>query len=247
MRLAIISDIHGNDLALTTVLSDLKQTTVDQMVCLGDAIQGGPQPAQVVAHLRELGCPIVMGNADAWMLTGIETGAEKFSEERRIKNEAIRQWQLTQLSTADQEFINAFKPTLTIPISSDRHLLCFHGSPKSFDDIIFPDTPIENVREFLGQPGPHWLCGGHTHLQQIRRWGNGFFFNPGSVGYAYSHDQTEDDFRADPWAEYALLTVEGQHISLEFRKIPIDTATLIQIHKDSGRPYGDDAAFIYRP
>ena len=42
------------------------------MVCLGDAIQGGPQPAQVVSRLKELACPVVMGNADAWLLTGVE-------------------------------------------------------------------------------------------------------------------------------------------------------------------------------
>ena len=70
MKIAIISDIHGNAFALDTVLGDLKREPVDQIVCLGDAIQGGAQPAQTVARLRELGCPVVMGNADAWLLSG---------------------------------------------------------------------------------------------------------------------------------------------------------------------------------
>jgi predicted phosphodiesterase len=54
MKTAIISDIHGNCVALGAVLRDWKEDTIDQIVCLGDAIQGGPQPAQVVARLREL-------------------------------------------------------------------------------------------------------------------------------------------------------------------------------------------------
>ena len=69
MRLAVISDIHGNCFALDAVLADLRADLepVDATVCLGDAIQGGPQPAETVARLRELGCPVVMGNADAWL------------------------------------------------------------------------------------------------------------------------------------------------------------------------------------
>jgi predicted phosphodiesterase len=64
MKIAILSDMHGNALALEAVLEDMHLAYVDQIVCLGDAIQGGPQPAQVIAHLRTLGCPVVMGNAD---------------------------------------------------------------------------------------------------------------------------------------------------------------------------------------
>ena len=52
------------------------------------------------------------------------------------------------------------------------------------------------------------MCGGHTHLQQIHQLGDTLFFNPGSVGFAYSHQQPEDHFKASPWAEYAVLTYE---------------------------------------
>ncbi len=65
MRIAVISDIHGNFVALEAILKDISHQFVDQMVCLGDAVQGGPQPAQVVNRLRELACPVVMGNADS--------------------------------------------------------------------------------------------------------------------------------------------------------------------------------------
>src|SRR4029079_1573854 len=105
MRIATISDMHGNNIAFDAVLADLQGQSVDQIVCLGDAIQGGPQPAEVVARLRDLGCPVVMGNADAWLLTGEETGAEPIAPERLRKMSEIRTWSLAQLSAGDQGFI----------------------------------------------------------------------------------------------------------------------------------------------
>ena len=51
MRIAVMSDIHGNCVGLDAVLGDLQAQAVDQIVCLGDAVQGGPQPAQVVGRL----------------------------------------------------------------------------------------------------------------------------------------------------------------------------------------------------
>ena len=82
MRVAVISDIHASRIALDKVLEDLERHPADQMVCLGDAIQGGPQPAEVVRRLRELGCPVVMGNADAWLLSGVETSANETIQNR---------------------------------------------------------------------------------------------------------------------------------------------------------------------
>jgi predicted phosphodiesterase len=70
MKTLVFSDIHGNALALDAMLEDVRGESFDGMVCLGDAIQSGPQPAETVSRLRELGCPVVMGNADDWLLTG---------------------------------------------------------------------------------------------------------------------------------------------------------------------------------
>jgi putative phosphoesterase len=245
MRIAILSDMHGNCVAFDAVLADLRQHPAERIVCLGDAIQGGPQPAQVAARLRELGCPVVMGNADAWLLTGVESGAEQISDERLRKMQAIREWSLAQLSDADREFIASFQATVEIPLNDELSLLCFHGSPASFDDVILPQTPEEDFQRYLGAYAAHILSGGHTHMQQIRRIGDSFFFNPGSVGFAYSHAQSEEDFRADPWAEYAVLTVEAGRTRLEFRRAPFDVAELVRVYRTNGRPHAEDAARQY--
>jgi predicted phosphodiesterase len=242
MRIAIISDIHGNCFALDAALADIHDAAIDQIVCLGDAIQGGAQPAETAARLRELGCPIVMGNADAWLLTGEETDAAHPATEPM---RATREWSLAQLSGADRAFISGFQPTIALALGDGRDLLCFHGSPHSFDDIILPETPEEDFQRFLGGFGATALTGGHTHLQQIRRLGDALFFNPGSVGRAFDRRQPEETFRYDPWAEYAILSYSDSRLGLEFRRLPLDTQALAEIILRSGQPYAEKNAAQY--
>lgn len=246
MRIGIISDIHGNCVALDAVLENIKQTGVDQIVCLGDGVQGGPQPVEVVARLQELGCPVVMGNADDWLLTGVASDAEAISEERSVRLDAVREWQLTRLSPSDLDFIRTFQPTVQIELDGERTLLCYHGSPKSFDHVILPQTPDEEVHGYLEPHEPMIYTGGHTHMQFIRHFGRTFHFNPGSVGVAYRHDQPDDHFRLDPWAEYALLSSSSGTLSLEFRRIPFDVGQLISVYRASGRPFANSSIAEYR-
>ncbi|MEP7292259.1 MAG: metallophosphoesterase family protein [Chloroflexota bacterium] len=248
MKIIVISDIHGNAYSLAYLLPELRREVADQIVCLGDAVQGGAQPAETVALLRELACPVVMGNADAWMLTGVETDGGTIPESRKQRLNAVRDWSLSQLSEDDRAFIAAFQPTVEIPLGDGRNLLCFHGSPTSFDDILLPSTPDADFDAQLAPYQPSILTGGHTHMQQIRRIGAGesFFFNPGSVGFAYTHYQPDGSFHADAWAEYAVLTVQNGRIGLEFRRVPYDAATLIEIYRSSGRPHADEALEQYQ-
>lgn len=241
MRILIFSDIHGNAVGLDAMLADVKDKGIDRMVCLGDAIQGGPQPAQVVQRLRELDCPIVMGNADAWLLSGVETGHESISDDRLKTMNKVRQWSLTQLSDQDRAFIAGFQPTVELTLDTGFTVLAYHGSPKSFDDVILPDIAFDTLTGYLADHNAEVYCGGHTHVQFMRRLGAGpqVHFNPGSVGLAYSHHQPSDNFRLDPWAEYAILDVHHGHFALAFHRVPYDVAALITVYQASGRPYAD--------
>ncbi len=231
MRMAIIADIHGNCVAFDAVLADVRAHAVDQIVCLGDAVQGGPQPAEVVARLRDVGCPVVLGNADAFLLTGSD-GNESVPPQQQ----AVQEWSLAHLSEADRAFISAFQPTVEILLPENRRLLCFHGSPTSFDDLIFPEMPEEEVRYLLGACLPAILTGGHTHLQQLRRLDDALFFNPGSVGYVYNIRAPGGDAHADPWAEYAILSADERRFSIEFCRVSFDVAEWKRITLASGIP-----------
>jgi putative phosphoesterase len=242
MRIAVISDIHGNCLALDAALADLRQQHVDQIVCLGDAIQGGAQPAATVQRLRGLACPIVMGNADAWLLSEANDVGEPTSPQQR----EVRLWSLAQLSDADQAFIADFQPTVEVALDGGQRLLCFHGSPTSYNDIVQPDTSNSEWLRVLGPYAPAIMAGGHTHTQQMRRVGDGLFFNPGSIGVAYNILAPEAQRRMDAWAEYAILTSAAGSQSIEFRRVPYDVDQLIQIIAGSGRPHADDMIAEYR-
>ncbi len=247
-RLAVISDIHGECFALEQVLQDIRNQGIEQIVCLGDALQGGSQPAETLAQLRDLNCPVVMGNADAWLITGQETSPE---EETSEKQREVRAWSLAQLSENDVAYVRQFSPTIEIPLVNGKTLLCFHGSPRSFDDIILPETADETVRQLLGGFDATLLTGGHTHTQQLRRLGVGasWYFNPGSVSLAYNwglSDLETGRMKIDPWADYAIVSCEGGSFGITFRHVPFDVDKLVRIIRASGRPYADDAIALYQ-
>lgn len=242
MRIAVISDIHGNCVALDAVLADIREQRVDQLVCLGDAIQGGAQPAETVARPRALACPVVMGNADARLLTGEETGTKAITERRA----AVRAWSLSQLSAEDRAFIGSFQPVITLELGPGRRLLCFHGSPTSFDDVILPKTPDDEAVRLLQPRDGQILTGGHTHRQQVRSLGTALFFNPGSVGFPHIPPRPDGAAPIDPWAEYAVVGAPDEgRFALEFRRVPYDVAALRHSYETSGRPFADEEMARY--
>jgi putative phosphoesterase len=239
LRVAVLSDIHGNCVALDAVLSDILRESVDKVVCLGDAVQGGSQPAETVSRLRGLGIPTVMGNSDSWLLTGENTSATEQVSEAQT---AMRGWSLAKLTKDDLDFIRQFKSIITLTLENES-LVCFHGSPKSFDDLIWPTTAEENFVNLMSGYGNSMLCGGHTHLQQLRRFKDSFYFNPGSVGFSFDHSQTGEDLRADAWAEYAVVSSDKKGSGIEFRRVPFDAKEWISVTTRSGSPNADR---IYR-
>lgn len=233
MRIAVISDIHGNCVALDAVLTEIRTSEVDRIVCLGDAIQGGPQPKETVERLRSIGCPIVMGNSDDWLIKEESDFREPTSQEVRD----VRKWTISKLNSTDLAHLRSYQSTVKIPLDSDITLLCFHGSPLSYDDVLLPDTPKEDWDKLLGPFSPAIMTGGHTHMQQMRRVREGLFFNPGSVGFAYDSFLPPGKMELDPWAEYVILSYDRKRLHVEFRRAPFDEKLLIKIIGESGRPH----------
>lgn len=196
MPYALISDIHGNATALEAVLAELAAFGIDDGVVLGDVAQGGDDPAGVLDRLAELGWPVILGNADAWLL-------DESVEVTDAAAVAKRGWTLGQLEERHLAQIGAFHPTY-----ERDGLLAFHGSPRDFDDILFPDTDDLSPWQV---DGFDLLAGGHTHFQWTTRIGDAVYVNPGSVGVPVYR---WNDRRPLPHAEYAI--VDGR--SVEFRR-----------------------------
>lgn len=240
-RIAIFSDIHGNGVALDAALADIRRHEPDRMVCLGDAVQGGSEPARVVEILQSLDCPVVMGNADSWILSG--------ESKEQLPDAAleVREWTRGQLGENGLEFVAGFAPTVRIGVSGGRSLLCFHGSPHSFDDVFLPETPEEKLWTALKDEKANIFSGGHTHLQWTTSSNGLVFLNPGSVGVAYNRNHSKETFYIYPFAEYAIVHCSDDQIAVEFCQVPFDVDELEQVTVSSGKPYADRDANRYRP
>ena len=234
MRLALLSDQHGNDVAFRAALEDVERLGVEDIVCLGDVAQAGPEPAQTLDRLAALDCETVLGNSDAFLLD-VPTDSPEPVTERQLE---VRDWTLSQLDTTHLEQIASFAPVLGRELDGVSLLLC-HGAPQSYDDVLLPELGGEALEPFLGHDAA-LLAGGHTHLQWTRRIGDALYANPGSVGISY--DRHADPFVVRPLAEWALVTAVEGAVAVEFRQVPYRVEDVTAATKRSGRPYAADWA-----
>src|SRR5215468_10039807 len=135
MRLALISDQHGNDVAFRAALEDIERIGVDDIVCLGDVAQGGAEPAPTLDRLAALGCRTVLGNADALLLE-VPTDSPEPVTEQHLE---VREWTLAQLTESHVEQIRSFAPVVRLRLEG-LSMVFFHGSPRSYDDVLLPES-----------------------------------------------------------------------------------------------------------
>jgi putative phosphoesterase len=231
LRLALISDLHGNLPAFEAVLAELDTQPVDEVVCLGD-VAVGPYPMETIARLRDLRCPVVQGNWDDWLAHGIpELGGENGSI---LVDQG--HWWGAQLSAGDRAYLDALPLTLEVEFDGGP-LYCFHGSPHSHTDAITPETDDERLESFLGERQEAFLAGGHTHIQFARPYGRSIFVNPGSVGLPFDHWPPRGATPVLPWAEYAVLESRDGEIAVELRRVGYDVQALLDATLASGVPH----------
>jgi predicted phosphodiesterase len=236
--LALVSDIHGNDVALAAVVAELARLGIERVVCLGDVVQGGPQPAEVLDALAALGWPVVLGNSDDFLLRLPEQSEEPVTA-RQLE---IRAWTLARLEPRHMGQMASWPTTLDLELEGGLDLRAFHGSASSYEHVVLPETPDWEAEQVLGGSGVDVLAGGHTHLQWARWIDGALYVNPGSVGAPYDRHQPADDFRFTPVAEYAVLTGGG----VEFRRIPFDLEAFVDAGIAGGQPYAEEVQGRWR-
>ena len=230
MRIGLIADIHGNLVALESVLRELKREQVDRIICLGDVAALGPQPHEVIERLRELNCPVVMGNTDDWYLQPLPEGDDELRE--------LAGWGLQQFTDADLDYLRSFQPVIEMTLDTDKTLLCSHGSPRSYNDVIASTTDASEVRSMFAGYQAWIMVGGHTHVQMLRRYEQAFLINPGSVGLPAVGPDREGLPRNKNvhWAEYAIITLHNGQVSVDLRRTPLDIPAVLQAGYASGMP-----------
>jgi putative phosphoesterase len=232
MRISLISDLHGNLVALESVLADIEKSSIDSIICLGDIATIGPQPNEVIAKIRELSCPRILGNHDAALLE-----PQRQAEFQIAPNLAPTiEWCLKKISKDDLEFLGAGKPVLEIPIEGVK-LFCYHGSPLSNVDQTLATTPPDEMERFFAGLEADIYIGGHTHIQMMRQFKGKLVINPGSVGSVFQTAYTPGSSPVLlPWAEYAILEIKDRNISVDLRRIQYDVDKLNRIVIESDLP-----------
>lgn len=236
MRIGIVSDIHGNAVALDAVLQELLEEPLDEIVCLGDVAAFGPEPGRCLEKVKALEGPVVLGNTDEWLLNPKAAEAEL---KQGSKTEESVRWGGTQLSKSQHAYLKTFQPTVELELEDGQSLLCFHGSPRSHMDIILASTPQDEVDGMLKGHRARWMAGGHTHEQMLRRVGQIAMVNPGSVGLPRER-LADGKVRHPPWAEYALIEVKDGRWRLSLRRALLRVKDVIQAALESDMPHAQD-------
>ena len=247
MRVALISDVHGNRVALDAVLADIARQGVDVTVCLGDIALSGPRPGECVQRVRALGGPVVMGNCDQLVL---DLRAEGVTPERERGYArfhpwvlAIDLWSAQALAVEDAAWLAALPMAARVELGPGATLLCAHGSPSSYRQRLTPDMPEDALRAALHgaerERGLAALASGHTHFAMVRALDGLTIINPGSVGLPIAKDTAGASRNPADYAQYAIVAWEDGALSVEPRRIEVDEASVRADATASGMPYTD--------
>jgi predicted phosphodiesterase len=217
-RIAVLSDIHGNAVALEAVLGDVARAKPDAVLVAGDLVLNGPDPSLVVDVLRGLvddGALVIAGNTDVavadfdfaaafpWMTDGVPDAIVDASE-----------WAHDDLGAERLDWLRRLPSERRWRADDDTLVLVCHASPGSqtagFDQNLDPSVTIERVARTDARV---ILCG-HTHLPEVRDLGWKIIVNDGSAGYV---------FDGDPSASWALVDIVAGEVTTEIRRTAFDT------------------------
>jgi predicted phosphodiesterase len=212
------------------VLADLQHTQVDHLICLGDIASLGPQPREVIALLRQLQIPIIMGNHENYLLNPHLTE----SHHPWLRDSEL--WCLSQLTAEDLNYLRSFPAQLSYDIGQNGSVLCFHGSPRSNEEFLYPTASPELLDGVFAGYSAHLFVGGHTHVQTVRQHKGVTFLNPGSVGMPFEFPRRGSEQHGLRRAEYAIVDMTAAGLEISLRQLPIDFDYLAQITRASGLP-----------
>jgi putative phosphoesterase len=221
-RIALISDLHGNEVALEAVTKDIAGSGVDTTVCLGDVATLGPNPRGVLSMLRGMRCACVMGNHDDFLLSPELVRAYT---DIPIVVSAI-DWTRTEVSSEDLDHVKTFVRELEIPLEGGTTLFLFHGSPRSNVEDLLATTPPDELETLLAGRRATVMAGGHTHVQMLRQHRGVLVVNPGSTGMPFREYVGGGPPTLMPHAEYAIVESKNGNVTVELRRVGLDRKQL---------------------
>jgi predicted phosphodiesterase len=230
VRIALLSDIHGNAVALDACLADLADMGgADRIVAAGDLCMDGPRPRKVLERLRDAGAKAVRGNTDR--MIALDDAALYAPDER-----AAIQWQREVLGPQWTAWLGTLPATLTFGEGPDGLLVC-HATPQRDDEHVWPDAAPEQLERIIWGVVQRTIAFGHLHVPYVRTWRDRTFVNVASAGLPKD---------GDPRAHYALLTQQPGGWSVRLRRVAFDVERVARQLRKSGIPGVDERIAVLR-
>ena len=224
MKIGILSDIHGNNVALKTVLEEVEQAGVDELFVLGDFVGYYYNPHEVLAQLAPYTTTMVRGNHETMMEGSLRS--EETKEKVRAKYGSGVAHALAKLAPEQVSELLALPEMVKVTRDGVTFTLC-HGSPWDNDEYIYPDAS-EDILKRVAFEGTNFVLLGHTHRPFMYTHGGTVVLNPGSVG------QPRDIGNLASWA-----IIDTANRSVVQRRTAFDTAPVMEEAKriDPNVPY----------
>ena len=233
MKIAILSDIHGNFQALESVMEDIKANGCEKILCLGDLAMAGPQPRMVIEYVRKQNNWIVIqGNTDKMIADFSPEILENTKKAFPVMANALVD-DVYYIEDDKKEYLRNLPPQKELTIENVK-ILMVHGSPRRNNEDILPDMPLQEVEKIVEGTCADLIFCGHTHVPcgyQTNK--KQTIVNVGSVGRPMT---------SEPKACYVIANIEGGAFSIEHRFINYDRETAASIMQARGFEGADKLA-----
>ncbi|MBQ7126350.1 metallophosphoesterase family protein [bacterium] len=216
MKIAIMSDIHGNMDALDAVLKDIEKQHVDKIFLLGDYVMAGPEPIKTLEKIIELSSlentEIIQGNTDLMIASYTDDLYEMLKTKAPIMAEALKN-DVSILNSTHKDFLKNLPVQKELEIEGIKFLLT-HGSPRRNNEDILPTTTMEELNAMLQGVNADVILCGHTHIPcGIQTENKKTVVNDGSVGRPFTEEAK---------ACYLLITIRDKKCLFEHQLINYD-------------------------
>jgi predicted phosphodiesterase len=228
MKIAILSDIHGNKIALDAALADIEAVGVDEFWVLGDIVALGPDPVGVLRRLATLqNCHIIRGNTDRYVVTGDRP--PPFSKDLNGDSEKIRvyaeiagtfAWTQGAITSAGWfEWLSQLPLEIHKMLPDGTQCLMVHAVPGKDDGPgIGKGTADTDISKLLEGSTASLICVGHTHQSFYRKVGKWHVLNPGSIS---------NPLPPILQASYMILDASMDGYQVEHRQVDFDREQVI--------------------
>ncbi|MGI8384831.1 metallophosphoesterase family protein [Robertmurraya sp. P23] len=224
MKLAFISDIHGSAIALDAVLQDIQKNNVDKVFVLGDICYRGPEPQRALDLVRALDCNVIKGNADEWVVRGVQQG-EVPDHVLELMNKE-RDWIVSQLSDESIDYLRKLPTQLNLEVEGIR-IQAFHATPDSLFEVVPPSASDETILEKLVTMEADLYIYAHIHKPYIRFINGKCIVNIGSVGLPFDGVNK---------ASYSIIEINEGSIQTSNVRVSYDVHKVVEQYKNVEYP-----------